>query len=104
MGVTMHYSQYLILTYKITKNRELEFNFKKTNYKFIVLISLYSIIMTIFSLSSKINIDLIKNFIVIPITSQMLHFYLDSSLWKFSKSHNRQAVLSYLIKQYNLND
>lgn len=29
MGVTMHYSQYLVLTYKITKNRELEFNNKK---------------------------------------------------------------------------
>ena len=98
MGVTMYYSQYLVLTYKITKNRELEFNFKKSNYKFIVLISLYSIIMTIFSLSGKIDIDLIKNLIVIPITAQMLHFYLDSRLWKFSDSHNRQAVLNYLIK------
>ena len=97
MGVTMHYSQYLVLTYKITKNRELEFNNKK-NYYFIIVVVLYSIFMTIFSLSGKINIELVKNFIVIPITFQMLHFYLDSKLWKFSESHNRSAVLRYLKK------
>jgi hypothetical protein len=98
MGVTMHYSQYLVLTYKITKNRELEFNNKKKNYYFIIVIVLYSIFMTIFSLSGKINIELVKNLIVIPITFQMLHFYLDSKLWKFSESHNRSAVLRYLKK------
>lgn len=54
--------------------------------------------MTIFSLSGKINIELVKNLIVIPITFQMLHFYLDSKLWKFSESHNRSAVLRYLKK------
>jgi len=97
MGVTMHYSQYLVLTYKITKNRELEFNNKK-NYYFIIVVVLYSIFMTIFSLSGKINIELVKNFIVIPIAFQMLHFYLDSKLWKFSESHNRSAVLRYLKK------
>ena len=96
MGVTMHYSQYLVLTYKITKNRELEINNKKKNYRFIVTVIFYSIFMTIFSLSGKINIDLLKNLIVIPITFQMLHFYLDSRLWKFSESHNRSAVLRYL--------
>jgi hypothetical protein len=96
MGVTMHYSQYLVLTYKITKNRELEINNKKKNYYFIITVIFYSIFMTIFSLSGKINIDLLKNLIVIPITFQMLHFYLDSRLWKFSESHNRSAVLHYL--------
>jgi hypothetical protein len=96
MGVTMHYSQYLVLTYKITKNRELEINNKKNNYYFIIMIIFYSICMTIFSLSGKINSELIKNLIVIPIAAQMLHFYLDSRLWKFSESHNRQAVLNYL--------
>ena len=96
MGVTMHYSQYLVLTYKITKCRELEINNQKKNYYFIVTIIFYSIFMTIFSLTSKSNIELLKNLIVIPIAFQMLHFYLDSKLWKFSESHNRLAVLHYL--------
>ena len=46
----------------------------------------------------KYNSELIKNLIVIPITAQILHFYLDSKLWKFSESHNRSAVLHYLKK------
>jgi hypothetical protein len=98
MGVTMHYSQYLILTYKITKNRELEIDKNKKNYYFIFVTIFYSILMTTFSLSGAMNSELIKNLIVIPITAQILHFYLDSKLWKFSESHNRSAVLYYLKK------
>jgi len=98
MGVTMHYSQYLVLTYKITKNRELEIDKNKKNYYFIFVTIFYSILMTAFSLSGAMNSELIKNLIVIPITAQILHFYLDSKLWKFSESHNRLAVLSYLKK------
>jgi hypothetical protein len=98
MGVTMHYSQYLVLTYKITKNRELEIDKNKKNYYFIFVTILYSILMTTFSLSGALNSELIKNLIVIPITAQILHFYLDSKLWKFSESHNRSAVLHYLKK------
>ena len=98
MGVTMHYSQYLVLTYKITKNRELEIDKNKKNYYFIFVTIFYSILMTTFSLSGTMNSELIKNLIVIPITAQILHFYLDSKLWKFSESHNRSAVLHYLKK------
>ena len=98
MGVTMHYSQYLVLTYKITKNRELEIDKNKKNYYFIFVTIFYSILMTTFSLSGAINSELIKNLIVIPITAQILHFYLDSKLWKFIESHNRSAVLHYLKK------
>ena len=32
MGVTMHYSQYLVLTYKITKNRELKVDINNNNF------------------------------------------------------------------------
>ena len=98
MGVTMHFSQYLVLTYKIIKNRELEIDKNKKSYYFIFVTIFYSILMTTFSLSGAINSELIKNLIVIPITAQILHFYLDSKLWKFSESHNRSAVLHYLKK------
>ena len=96
MGVTMHYSQYLILTYGVTKNRELKVNPISKNYYFIFVIIFYSILMTIFSSAGKANSELLKNLIIIPITAQMLHFYLDSRLWKFSENHNRKAVLGFL--------
>jgi hypothetical protein len=98
MGVTMHYSQYLVLTYKITKNRELEVDKNNKNYKFIFIVIFYSILMTILSISGKLSSELMGSLIIIPITAQMLHFYLDSRLWKFSETHNRKAVLEYLKK------
>jgi hypothetical protein len=98
MGVTMHYSQYLVLTYKITKNRELKVDINNNNYNFIFIVTFYSILMTLFSLSGKISSEFMGSLLVIPITAQMLHFYLDSRLWKFSDAHNRKAVLEYLKK------
>ena len=38
----------------------------------------------------------LKSLIIIPIIGQMLHFYLDSQLWKFSVKHNRENVLNFL--------
>ena len=35
---------------------------------------------------------------IIPIIGQMLHFYLDSQLWKFSEKHNRDNILVHINK------
>ena len=106
MGVTMHYSQYIYLTYFIYKRREEEavehqkqklFGIKY--YKYFFTISIYAIIMATLSLSRMFDTTVIlKNLLIIPIMGQMLHFYLDSQLWKFSEAHNRATVLKY-IKQ-----
>jgi hypothetical protein len=99
MGVTMHYSQYLIMTYKVVKKRETleSFNF---NLKFIFFIIFYGIIMTFLSFLGKFSDVDLKSLLVIPITFQMLHFYLDSRLWKFSFQHNREYVLKYLKENW----
>ena len=101
MGVTMHYTQYLYLTrYVVTeRNKEQVSRSKRNifnNYFFIIII--YSIIMTSFSFfgnNSNINLN---SLILIPIIGQMLHFYLDSQLWKFSFPHNRENVLKYILR------
>ena len=102
MGVTMHYTQYLYFTRHVVRSRINEYNLKnKTknsfylNYFFVIII--YSIIMTFFSNFGKsANINF-YSLIIIPITAQMLHFYLDSQLWKFSVKHNRENVLKYIL-------
>ena len=105
MGVTMHYSQYLALTFKVTKEREsVEINsnkifLKKFNLKFLIYLFFYSLILTIISAIGKTNSKILSNVIMIAITLQMLHFYIDSQLWKFSIKHNRENVLKYLIKK-----
>ena len=96
MGVTMHYSQYLILTYKITKNRNLVHKDSKSNLNFIIIIISYGIIMSLLSSSALIN-EIFKNLLLIPLIGQMLHFYIDSNLWKFSDKHHRNVTLKHLL-------
>ncbi len=104
MGVTMHYTQYLYFTYNVCKMRSLSDQitekrfFSKKIMNYFIIIILYSIIMSIFSLQGKNDDIFLKNLIIIPIIGQMLHFYLDSQLWKFSDKHNRENTLFYLKK------
>ena len=98
MGVTMHYSQYLFLTIKVINTRnKINIDGKKNKMnKFFSIIVIYSVIMSILSIFGKFETELLKNLIFIPITGQMLHFYLDSQLWKFSEKHNRENILKFL--------
>ena len=101
MGVTMHYTQYLYLTYSVYSSRKSSLtlinpiNFFNKNYSFFIMIFFYSVFMTFFSFSNEFNL---KNLILIPIIGQMLHFYLDSQLWKFSEKYNRDNTLIHLKK------
>ena len=102
MGVLMHYTQYLSLTYKVYNGRnsnQLEKNNKIFNVKnlyFLIIIFFYGFIMAVFSSYSN-SVDLaFKSLIVIPLIGQFLHFYLDAFLWKFSEKHNREKTLKYL--------
>ena len=106
MGVTMHYTQYLYLTHHVVRERSISTNMQigqkigmgKFFYKFAIIIFLYSIVMTGFSLFGKSSEVYLQNLIILPILGQMLHFYLDSQLWKFSKQYNRDNVLKYILK------
>ena len=104
MGVTMHYTQYLYLTHKVYVKRNLDDVlisnnfFKKIFNKYILIILIYALIMAIFSNFGKVNNnEFLKSLIIIPITGQMLHFYLDSQLWKFSEKHNRENILKHIL-------
>ena len=52
--------------------------------------------MSALSLFGKSSNEILNFIIIVPIIGQMLHFYLDSQLWKFSNSHNREHVLNYI--------
>jgi len=98
MGVTMHYSQYLYLTSHVIRKRKMNDDKDKANYlfRFWCVAIFYSIVMSILSIFGKNDSEFLKTLIFIPITGQMLHFYLDSQLWKFSENHNRENILKYL--------
>ena len=95
MGVTMHYTQYLYLTHKVHEGRKKNKLSTNSYYYFFVIFS-YAFVMALLSLAGKSSNEIFSMLIIIPITGQMLHFYLDSQLWKFSNHHNRENVLYYL--------
>ena len=97
MGVTMHYTQYLYLTLKVCNGKK-EKKVFFLNKKFIISIFIYSFFMTFFSSMNKLNFTLPEFLILIPLTGQFLHFYIDSQLWQFSKPHIRKNVLTYILK------
>ena len=78
MGVTMHYSQYLYLTSKVINKRNDEnyLNKRSKIFSFLTVIIIYSLIMSILSIFGKNDSEFLKTLIFIPITGQMLHFYL----------------------------
>jgi len=96
MGVTMHYTQYLYLTHKVFKGRNSRVEKSNQKYSYFGTIIFYSTLMSILSLSGKSSNEIFSYLIIIPIIGQMLHFYLDSQLWKFSNPHNRENVLKYI--------
>ena len=104
MGVTMHYTQYIYLTYNVCKLRNQVIQtkensfFSKKVYSYLIIIFLYSILMSMLSIFGGHEDSFLKNLIIIPIIGQMLHFYLDSQLWKFSEEHNRDNTLLHLTK------
>ena len=51
-----------------------------------------------FSLFGKAANMYLQQLIIIPIVCQMVHFYLDSQIWKLSVKHNRANTLFYLKK------
>ena len=52
--------------------------------------------MSTLSLFGKSTNEILNILVLIPILGQMIHFYIDSQLWKFSKSHNRENTLKFL--------
>jgi len=100
MGVTMHYTQYIYLTYNICslRKKNQSSNNKQSFYNYFIIIFLYALIMSIFSLFGKAENIHLQQLIIIPILGQLLHFYLDSQIWKFSVKHNRDNTLFYIKK------
>jgi hypothetical protein len=95
MGVTMHYSQYLFITYQLSKRRD-PTDVKK---KIMIFLIIYSIAMTASSLNLNESNRILSILIVIPLTFQMLHFYLDSLIWRFSNPKIRETIFPYLFNK-----
>jgi hypothetical protein len=91
IGVGMHWCQYLALNYKIHFKVG---QFATNGLSAIVLIFLYAGTMAFFGTDGFTTTFLEVNsyLLLIPLTSQMLHYYFDAFIWKLSDPHIRATV------------
>ena len=105
-GITMHYSQYLAMTLKITMGKSNSnyhaisakasvFNFK--HYLFLIIG--YGTIATLVTSFSASGTGAFAKLILLPLLGQILHFYIDGLVWKFSKKEVREINLKFLFNK-----
>jgi hypothetical protein len=105
IGVGMHYMQYIAITWTVfhrkavKKNENGDKQFIKFGSlkKIIFYLLFYSILMVYFS---NLNIEYKNEQIgiyLIPILFQLMHFYIDMFIWKFSSKHTRENLNPYIF-------
>ncbi len=94
IGVGAHWSQYLILNYKIYFYKSKLDLKKKLQILFIIS---YAIIMGIILYTYHFNISMIEILILVPLTSQFFHYYVDAFIWRFSVKEIRENIGSRLF-------
>lgn len=106
MGVGMHYIQYIGLTWSIfhrKSNKEISkeknFNSFASLKNIIFLLLIYSTLMMLCS-----NLDITHNqekvgIYLIPVFFQLIHFYIDMFIWRFSDSHTKENLIPFLFSK-----
>ncbi len=90
IGVGAHWCQYLAINYKVYFSNGV---FKRMQKLYLVLfLIIYSIIMSLLGFKSNFYPDLINLTLLIPLSGQFIHYYLDAFIWKFSDDHIRNNV------------
>ena len=94
IGVGAHWSQYLLINYKVYFHNEKKDFSKILKYVFILV---YAVIMGLLGYNRHFDKSFLKILILIPLTGQFFHYYIDAFIWKFSIKEIRENVGSRLF-------
>jgi len=103
-GVTMHYSQYICITLKLYLSKKsnqvsptkISFSSLIVSKYFLVIMS-YAISATTMTFLSSTKENAFSILLLVPILGQVLHFYIDGLIWRFSVPEVRRLNLKYLF-------
>ena len=106
MGVGMHYIQYIGLTWSIFQRKSQQnispdknFNYFANLRNIIIILIVYASLMI---LCSNLNLSLNEEKIgiyLIPVFFQLIHFYIDMFIWRFSDNHTRENLIPFLFSK-----
>ena len=89
IGVGAHWSQYLLLNYKIYFFKE-QMDYKKILQ--IVFIFLYALVMGLLGINYYFDKSILHFLILVPFTFQFFHYYVDAFIWRFSVKEIRENI------------
>ena len=88
IGVGAHWCQYLAINYKVYF-----YNEKFTKNKIFIILFIFSYAFIMSSLGYKYQFDKVLNLLIlIPLSGQFFHYYVDAFIWRFSDNHIREIV------------
>ena len=100
LGVGMHYSQYLALVLPINIRKFNSINNSKNNNlpKVVKGIFIYLFIYSLIMVSLTLSKTYINFLYLVPVFFQLIHFYIDGIIWKFSSPYLRENIGKYIFK------
>ena len=106
MGVGMHYIQYIGLTWSIFQRKsqrnvspDKNFNYFAKLRNIVIILFIYSILMILCSnLNLNYNDEKIGIYLI-PVFFQLIHFYIDMFIWRFSDNHTRENLIPFLFSK-----
>jgi hypothetical protein len=100
IGVGMHWCQYLAINCAVYGRRAFSGAAGATSFArlwlVVVLIGVYAILMATISTSAGTSLRPASIWLLLPLCGQLLHYYLDAFLWRFSDPHIRKNVGAHL--------
>jgi hypothetical protein len=100
IGVGMHWCQYLAINYAIYGRRAFWHRADQGSVRqaaaVVGLIGCYAVVMAAIGTSAGTRIEPRSVWLLLPLCGQILHYYIDAFIWRFSDPHIRKNVGSYL--------
>tara|TARA_Y100000389_G_scaffold163123_1_gene166231 strand:- start:357 stop:1322 length:966 start_codon:yes stop_codon:yes gene_type:complete len=94
VGVGAHWSQYLLINYKIYFYKQ---NLNYNKWLQIGFIFIYALVMGLLGYKYHFNDNIIQFLILIPFAGQFFHYIVDAFIWRFSVQEIRDNIGSRLF-------
>jgi len=101
IGVGMHWCQYLAINFAVYSRRNHRVSSASQNRFLAVLwpvalIVVYGVIMALIGTAAGTKLQQTTLWLLVPLCGQLLHYYIDAFIWRFSDPHIRHEVGTYI--------
>jgi hypothetical protein len=96
VGVGMHWCQYLTLNAAVYKRQAIATGTERRLVTSVVLIGVYGIVMGGIHTAFGTTLDSTSLLVLVPLCGEVIHYYVDAFIWRFSDPLIRKTVGAYV--------